>query len=143
MALLGLTKQLAQQVIGNQVKEVVNSLRPPDLSKIADTLTTEKTAAPAQGENVGATIIAQLNAMQKALKEDEELVVLSGADLDVLRVLEIYMPTWRVAVLVGIDTEKNITRLIAPAESLQLLCKVMKVAAGVKPTRIRFVTPKP
>ncbi len=143
MALVEFTKQLAQQAIGNQVKEVVNALRPPDLSKIAETLGTEKTTAPAQGENVGATIIAQLQAMQKALKEDEELVVLSGGGLDMLRVLEIYVPAWRVAVLVGIDTDKNITRLIAPAESLQLLCKVMKVAAGVKPTRIRFITPKP
>jgi hypothetical protein len=42
-------------------------------------------------------------------------------------------------VLAGIDAEKNITRVISPAESLQLTCKVLK---ATKPARIRFITPK-
>jgi hypothetical protein len=141
MVLGEFTKQLAQQAIGNQVKEVMDSLRPPELSKIAENLTGEQPAA--QGDNVDAIIVGQIQAMQKALKVDEELVVLCGAGLETLRVLEVYVPHRRVIVLIGIDVEKIVTRVIAPAETLQLVCRVMKVTAGAKPTRIRFVTPKP
>ena len=61
--------------------------------------------------------------MQKALKEDEELVVLCSSAGETIRVLEFFVPSWNVLVLTGIDTEKNITRIITPVESLQLVCK--------------------
>ena len=49
----------------------------------------------------------------------------------------------RVLVLTGLDTERTITRVICPADSLQLVCKPMPVQAGTKAARIRFVVPKP
>jgi hypothetical protein len=113
MALGELTRQLAQQAISGQVQEVVDALRPPDLSKISESLPSDKAAA-AQGEPVGQTIIGQLQAMQKALKEDEELVALFTAGLDTLRVLEIYIPSWRVIVLTGIDAQMLVTRVLSP-----------------------------
>jgi len=98
--------------------------------------------AAAQGENSGAIIFGQLTAMQKALKEDEELVVWFSSGADRIRVLEIYLPSRQVAVLTGPDTERNLTRVIAPLAALQLVCKVAKAAPGAKPVRLNLVAPK-
>jgi len=45
--------------------------------------------------------------MQKALKEDEELVVLFHSGAEKIRVLEIFVPSWQVAVLKGLDADRN------------------------------------
>jgi len=119
MALVDLTKQL-----------VLDAMRQPDPAPVA-----------AEAGNAGATILGQVSAMQKALKEDQELLVLCTAGGETIRVLEIFMPSWQVAVVTGVDSAKSIARLISPIESLQLICKVVKVAA--KPTRINLVPPKP
>lgn len=129
MALGEITKQL-----------VLEALRPPDLSSISESLRTTKPSGAAPTESVGATILGQLQAMQKALREDQELVVLCHAGGETIRVLEVFVPSWQVAVLTGIDTDKNVTRIISPIESLQLICKPMKAA---KPIRIGFIAPKP
>ena len=118
MALGDLTKQL-----------VLDAMRQPDPPPVADS------------GNMGATILGQLQAMQKALKEDQELVVLCHAGGETIRVLEFFLPSWQVAVLTGLDSGKSISRVISPVESLQLVCKVVKAPA--KPTRLNFITPKP
>ena len=117
MALADLTKQLAEQAILNAAT---------------------KPSGPPPPDNAGATIRKQLQAMQKALKDDEELVVLFDAGGQTLRVAEIFFPTWQVAVLTGMD-RGEVTRAIAPVESLQLVCKVIKQPT---PARVRFVAPK-
>jgi hypothetical protein len=81
--------------------------------------------------------------MQKALKEDEELVVWFQNGSERIRVIEVIMPSWRLAVLSGLDADRNLTRVISPVESLQLVAKVMKLQSGAKPTRVGLVTPKP
>jgi hypothetical protein len=127
--------------LGN-VKGVLDALHPPDLSAISETVRNSKNAqGPA--ENAGATIVAQLQAMQKAVKPDEELVVLCSSGMETIRVLEVYAPSWQVIVLTGIDTERNITRVISHADRLQLTCKVMKAQTPEKPIRLGFITPKP
>jgi hypothetical protein len=137
------TKQLAQQAIGEGVKDMVDSLRPPDLASISESLIGgPKAGAPPQEENVAAIIIGQIQAMQKACKDDEELMVTAHTGLEMLRVLEFFVPSWRVVVLTGIDTEKRITRVVSPVELLQLVCKPVSVPDGAKPTRIRFIAPK-
>jgi hypothetical protein len=118
MALGDLTKQL-----------VLDAMRQPDQAPVADS------------GNVAATILGQLQAMQKALKEDQELVVLCNAGGETIRVLEFFLPSWQVAVLTGLDSGKGISRVISPVESMQLVCKVVKAQA--KPTRLNFITPKP
>ena len=135
MALSDLTKQFAEQAIRNVA------------SKAA--------APPPQTDNLGATILGQVQAMQRALKEDEELVVLLTAAGEVLRVLEFFLPSWQVAVVTGTDNrrpdqgdkddknDKSVTRVVSPVESLQLACKVVKVPPPGKPGRIGFVAPKP
>jgi hypothetical protein len=121
MALGNLTKQIAEQAIRNAVN-------PP--------------AAPPRPENPGAAMLAQVQGMQKALKEDEELLVLFHAGAETIRVLEFFFPSWQVAVLTGVDNAKSTTRVISGVESLQLVCKVTKAAPGAAPARIKFVTPR-
>lgn len=118
MALAEITKQLALQAIGNATAP-----------------------SPAQPEHLGTAILGQIQAMQKALKEDQELLVLCHAASETVRVLEFYVPSWQVFILTGLDSNRNVTRVIAPAESLQLVCKVIK-APGTPPNRIVFKIPK-
>jgi hypothetical protein len=64
----------------------------------------------------------------------------SGAER--IRVMEIFTPSRLLAVLSGLDAERNTTRVISPVEALQLVCKVMKVQPGAKAIRVGLVIPK-
>ncbi len=142
MALAELGKQLAQQVVGDKIQNVMDSLRPPDASKILESVKQEKPAVPAPAESLGSVIVGQVQAMQRACKEDQELMVLCGGGIETMRVLEIFAPTWQVLVMTGIDTDRNVTRVISPIAAVQLVCKTMTVQAGAKPVRVNFVIPK-
>ena len=141
MALTDLTKQFAKQALGESAKNVINALRPSEVPKVDP----PAAAAHEPGETVGATILGELKAMQNALKEDAELIVLVHTGFETLRVLEFYVPAPPVAVLIGIDTDKNVTRFISRIDLLQLTCKVMATQAGTVPVRIKFIarTSKP
>lgn len=94
-------------------------------------------------DSLAATIVGQVQAMQNALKEDQELVVIcNNADAS-LRVLEIFAPSPKLLVLTGQDLDRNLARLIVPAENVNLLCRPTNVAVGTKPTRLRLVVAKP
>lgn len=136
-----MTRQLAEQA--TRAKDVIDALSGPDVSRISDTLRTAKPVAQAAGEDVCAVVLGQIQAMQRALKEEDELLVLCAAGPEMIRVLEVFVPSPSVVVLTGIDTNRSITRVISPVESLQLVCKVMKVQPPAKPTRIHFIVPKP
>lgn len=125
MAFVDLTKQLAKEAFLSVTQD------PP-----------APAAALAQPDNVGAMILGQIHGLQKALKDDEELVVWFASDLEKLRVMEIFLPSPRVAVLSGHDAERNLTRVISPVDALQLVAKVMKVPQGGKPVRVGLVMPK-
>jgi hypothetical protein len=142
MALGEIAKQIAGQALKAPVKDVLDSLRPPDASQVSEAVKNARPAA-ASGENVGTIVLGQIQAMQRALKEDEELLVLLHNGLETMRVMEIYVPSWSVAVLSGIDSDRNLTRVIAPVESLQLICKVMKAPTGAKPVKVAVIAPKP
>src|SRR6185437_4347840 len=126
MALVDLTKQLAKEALLSAAKEPAPSPSP---------------AAPS-ADNMGNLILGQIHAMQKALKEDEELAVWFGGGPDRIRVLEIYLPNWRLAVLTGHDAERNLSRVISPVDGLQLVAKVVKAPAGAKPGRVGLLAPK-
>lgn len=133
MALGELAKQLAGQAIGNPAKEVMDALRPE---------AAPKTAGDNQGAAVvGQVVVGQIQAMQKALREDQELAVLVESGGEAIRVHECFLPTWQVAVLTGVDREKNVTRVVAPVESLRLTCKVVKAQPG-KAARVAFRLPR-
>ena len=123
MAFGEIAKQLAQQALVDQVAPEPSS--------------------PKQPGSVGAVMLGQIQAMQKACKEDEELMVLFRSGPETVRVLEIIVPTWTVMVLAGLDEAKNTTRVVSAAESVQLVCKVMKVQRPGKPARVAFRVPKP
>src|ERR1039458_9927644 len=117
MAFADLTKQLAQQAILSATKD------PP-------------AATSAPGEPAGKVILAQLALMQRALKEDEELIVLFHAGGERIRVLEVFLPSPEVAVLSGTDANR------APAQSIELLCRTVKVPPPARPARVTLVVPK-
>jgi len=123
MALVELGKQLAQQAFTDAI--------------------TPKEKEPAAPVGAGLVIFGQIHAMQKALKDDEELVVLFQSGVERIRVMEIFLPAPQIAVLSGTDANRNTTRVISPIDSVLLLCKVMKAPAGAKPIRVTLVSPKP
>jgi len=121
MAIGEFTKQIAQQAI---------------LSA------TSKDAPPSPAtpqENPSAVVLGQVAAMQKALKDDEELVITCQG----IRVVEIFAPSRQMVVLTGHDADRALTRIIAGVDSLQLVCKVGKAQPGGKPLRVGLITPKP
>ena len=125
MALADFTKQFAKEALLSATKDPAPA----------------PTAAPVP-DNVGAIVMGQIHSMQKGLKEDEELVVWFSNAGETLRVMEIFLPSPKLAVLSGRDADHNLTRVISPVDALQLVVKVMKVAAGGKPVRVGLVMPK-
>jgi len=127
MALADLTKQLAKEAFLQATKE-------PAAAPAA-------AAAPSPADS-GAVLFGHIHGWQKNLKEDEELVVWFANAGEKLRVMEIALPTPKMAVLSGHDAERNLTRVITPLDALQLVAKVMKVPAGGKASRVGLVMPK-
>ncbi|HVW83306.1 MAG TPA: hypothetical protein VHB50_01430 [Bryobacteraceae bacterium] len=143
MAFGSLGKVIAGQAIETTKKNVLDALRAPETARTAEKIQSDRPTAPAPGEAIGGIILSQIQAMQRALKEDQELVVLFTAGDETLRVLEIFVPSLQVFVLAGTDAEQNVTRVVVPAESAQLVCKIMKVAPDVKPIRVNVLSPRP
>ena len=127
MALGDLTRQIAKQALGEQMKEVLEGAKP---------------AGPAQPEGRTAVILGQVQAMQRALKDDEELVVTFQAGSETIRVLEFFVPSPHVLVVAGLDANRNVTRVIVASEAVQLICKPSRLQPGAKATRIAFIAPK-
>ena len=123
MALGEFTKQIAQQAL---------------LSATA----APKDAPAAAGDPTASAILAQIGAMQKQLKDDEELVVTFHHGAERIRVMEIYLPSPQVVVLIGLDANRTLTRAVCAPASLQLICKTAKTAPGAKPVRVGLVTQK-
>jgi len=122
MAFVDLTKQLEQQALLSATQE------PPP--------------APPAPENPGAVILGQVGAMQKNLKDDEELVIYLQSGAERLRVMEIFLPSAHVAVLTGIDANRVVARVVSAVGALQLLVRTGKTQPGNKPVRINLVMPK-
>jgi hypothetical protein len=125
-----ITKQLAKEALGAQVDELLDPQKRP-----------EAAASPAP-ESLAHAIIAQVQAMQNALKDDQELLVSYAAGKDTVRVFELFAPSPRLLVLTGADQERALTRIVVAADVAQLICKPMSVAGGAKPVRLRFILPK-
>ena len=101
-----------------------------------------KPAKPEPGDT-GSVILGQIQAMQRPLQSDQELHVLITAGEEMLRVVEIFVPNTKVLVFAGTDSHGNVTRIIAPVDSAQVVCKIVKVTPGVMATRVNILTPKP
>lgn len=143
MAFGNIGRVIAGQAIESTKKNVLDALRSPETARAAEKIQSERPAPPAPGENIGAVILGQIQGMQRALKEDQELVVLYHTGHETLRVLEIFIPSPHVFVLAGIDAEQNVTRVVIPAELAHVVCKIMKVPEGARAIRVNIVSPKP
>jgi hypothetical protein len=130
MSLGALGKTLAGQALEATKKNVIDSIVGPEPAKAAP--------AAAVQDSVGSVIAGQIQAMQRPLRDDQELLVMWQS----LRVTEIFVPTPQVLVLIGMDAQQNLTRVVAAAESLQLVCKVLRVAEGVKAVRVTVTSPR-
>lgn len=126
MAFGELTKQFAKQALTDQVSDLLDT----------------KPKAPPPPETVAGIILGQVQAMQRACKEDQELGVYAYAGPEVIRVIELYMPVPQMLVLTGHDTNRNLTRIISAGDIVQLTCKVLKVQSGAQPVRVNFLVPK-
>jgi hypothetical protein len=123
MALGELTKQIAQQAILSATEKPAP-------------------APPAASDSTGSVILGQIAAMQKALKEDEELVVQAHSGAEKIRVFEIFLPSPHVAVLIGVDSNRAGVRVVSAVSALQLICRTAKVPSGAKAARVALVTAK-
>ena len=126
MAFTELTKQLAQQAI-------LSATSAPEK---------KETPASAPADHTAITIFGEIQAMQRPLKEDEELMVLFHAGAERIRVTELFLRSPQVVVVSGHDSARALTRVVTPASFLQLICKTVKVAPGGKPLRVALITPK-
>jgi hypothetical protein len=138
MALADLGRALTGQALDTAKNSMLDAIK-GDSPKPAAPVTTS-TPVP---EGIGAVMLGQIQAMQKSLKEDQELVVQFRSGEEMLRIVEIFVPSPQVLVLSGNDSQQRVTRIITPAASVQLICKILKVASGATPVRLKIMTPAP
>ncbi len=138
MTIGSIGKALANQAIENTKNSVMDAVRTPDPAKSTEA----KPGPPPAATDIGAIIVAQIQAMQRPLKEDQELAVTFRAGNEMLRVTEIFVPGAQVLVFAGLDPEGRVTRVISPVDAAQVVCKVVQVAPGASPIRINVLTPK-
>jgi hypothetical protein len=140
MALGEIGRALTGQALDSAKNSVLDAIKGEPAKKPA--APTAAAPAPAQ-ETVGGVMLAQIQAMQKSLKEDQELVVQFRSGEEMLRIVEIFVPSPQVFVLAGNDGQQRLTRIVAPATTVQLICKVLRVVPGTTPVRLKIMTPAP
>jgi hypothetical protein len=133
MNLGSIGKALANQALENTKNTVLDAVNPP---------AAPKAPAPPPPADAGSTILGQIQAMQRPLTQDQELVVTVHAGDEVLRVTEIYVPNTHVLVFAGNDATGHVTRLISPVNAAQVICRIVKVSPGANPVRVNILTPK-
>ena len=138
MTIGSLGKVLANQAIESTKNTVLDAVRTPEPAKPADP---KSTAPPAS--DIGAAVVGQIQAMQRPLREDQELAVLFRAGDEMLRVTEIFVPNPEVLVFAGVDSQGNVTRVISPVGAAQVVCRILKVAPGATASRVNVLTPRP
>jgi len=143
MAFGNIGKMIAGQAIEATKQNVMDSLRPAEAAKPAEKTQPDRPAAPPAADSIGGVILGQIQAMQRPMKDDQELIVHFTAGNETLRVTEIFVPSLHVLVLAGVDAEQNVTRVVIPAEAATLVCRIMKVAPDAKPVRVNILSPRP
>jgi hypothetical protein len=139
MALADIGRALTGQALDTAKNSMLDAIKGEPPKKPAAPVVAP---APAQ-ESIGGVMLAQIQAMQKSLKEDQELVVQFRSGEEMLRIVEIFVPSPQVFVLAGNDGQQRLTRIVAPAATVQLTCKILRVAPGGIPVRLKIMTPTP
>lgn len=137
MTIGSLGKVLANQALESTKNTVMDAVNPSPPKATVPPVT----SSPAH--DTGAAIIGQIQAMQRPLHEDQELAIFIRGIDETLRVTEIFVPNPEVLVFAGVDPQGNITRVIAPVDTAQIVCKILKVQTGATPSRVNVLTPRP
>lgn len=139
MALGNFGKVLADQAIEATKRNVLGTLAGTEPAK-----PTESAAKPAIPAEIGPVILGQIQGMQKALREDQELRVEYWTGTEAIHVLEIFVPTPQVFVLSGTDASReHAARVIVPAASAIFTTRIAKVEPGATPLRVNVLSPRP
>lgn len=136
MAFGNLGNLIAGQAFEATKKNVIEAITGPEPAKPAEK------PAPVP-ESVGGIILGQIQAMQRPLKDDQELLVLYHTGAEMLRVTEIFVPSLQVFVLSGLDEKQHAMRALVPAELARLVCRIVPVAADARPVRVNVLSPRP
>lgn len=139
MALGDIGRALTGQALDNAKNSMLDAIKGEPAKKPAG----PAAAAASPYDTVGSVMLAQIQAMQKSLKEDQELVVQFRVGEELLRIVEIFVPSPQVFVLSGNDAQQRLTRIVSAAGALQLICKVLRVTPGSTPVRLKIMTPNP
>ena len=139
MTIGSIGKTLASQAIDSAKNSVIDAVKGP---APAAAKTAEAKPMPAMPDTGGA-IVWQIQAMQRPLREDQELAVEFRAGNETLRVTEIFVPGPEVLVFAGVDAAGNVMRVISPVNAAQVVCRILKVAPGTAPVRVNVLTPRP
>lgn len=138
--------ELGKAITGQALDTAKNSMLDAIKGEPAKPAAPGQAAGGAQTDaaaSIGSVMLAQIQAMQRSLKDDQELVVQFRSGEELLRVVEIFVPSPQVFVLSGNDGQQRLTRVVAPAATLQLVCKVLRVAPGGTPVRLKIMSPGP
>ena len=81
---------------------------------------------------------AQIAALTKHLKEDEDLAVYCSAGADRLRVFDVEVASATLIVLHGIDAQGARTSALLHPDALNFVCKVVKLNPGTKRRLVGF-----
>jgi len=139
MALADIGRAITGQALDTAKSSMLDAIK----GEPAKTPAPPPSSTPSAPESIGSTMLSQVQAMQKSLKDDQELVVQFRSGEEMLRIVEIFVPSPSVFVLSGNDGQQRLTRIVAPAATVQLICKVLRVAPGSTPVRLRIVAPAP
>jgi hypothetical protein len=107
------------------------------LNDISNLVSTLKATPELQADFLDAAR-AQLTALSKRLKEDEDLAVYCSIGADRMRVFDIEVASATLVVVHGIDAEGGFTSALAHPDALNFVCKAIKLKPGGKRRPVGF-----
>lgn len=144
MVLADIGRAITGQALDTAKSSMLDAIRgESDKKPVPSAAPASASASASAYDSLGSVILAQLQGMQKSLKEDQELVVQFRSGEEMLRIVEIFVPSPQVFVLSGNDGQQRLTRIVAPAATVQLICKILRVAPGATPVRLKVIAPTP
>ena len=111
------------------------------LNEINNLVSTLKSTPELQADFLDAAR-AQIAALSKILKEDEDLAVYATVGADRMRVFDVEIASATLVVLHGIDAQGARTSALVHPDALNFVCKVAKLPPGTKRRPVGFHTPK-
>ncbi len=115
----------------------------PTIAGLNQLVSTIKPDAPPTADNYLEAMRAQLAAMAKRLKDDEDLVVYFSGGGERMRVFDVESDSSSVVLLHGLDSDGSRTTALVHASSLQFFCKFAKLKPQQQRRPVGFHITKP